>query len=127
MRVRCVRLFKSAGPGYGEPIDEHPRLKLGDEFVVLSVLIDDSLWTVGLQLLHEDGSRGWYPAAMFETILTRVPRNWVVQLWQDGSLHFAPEAWLQPGFFEGVVDGERNGPAARAILDRELAIILDDS
>ncbi|MFL5935903.1 MAG: hypothetical protein ACJ76U_03590 [Gaiellaceae bacterium] len=73
MRVRCVRLFVTAGERYGEP------------------------------------------------------RNWVVQLRPDGSHHLAPDAWLQPGFFEGVVDSERNGAAARAILERELAIIVDDS
>ncbi len=68
-----------------------------------------------------------YPAAMFETVSTTLPSNWVVQLWPDGSLHLAPEAWLQPGFFEGYVDGERNGAAAREILERELAITFDES
>jgi hypothetical protein len=64
---------------------------------------------------------------MFETVSTTLPSNWVVHLRPDGSLHLAPEAWLQRGFFEGYVDGERNGPAAREILERELAIILDES
>jgi hypothetical protein len=102
-------------------------LKIGDEFVVLSALIDGGPSTVLLQLLHSDGDRSWYPAAMFETVSTKIPSNWVVQLRPDGSLHLAPEAWLQPGFFEGVVDGERDGRAARAILERELAIIVDES
>jgi hypothetical protein len=64
---------------------------------------------------------------MFETVSTTVPSNWVVQLWPNGSLYLAPEAWLQLGFFEGYVDGERNGPAAQEILERESAIILDQS
>jgi hypothetical protein len=128
VRVRCTQLFASAGPRYGEPIEEHPRLRVGEEYVVLSVLVDRSLWTVGLQLLEREGDRGsWYPAAMFERVSTRIPSNWVVQLWTDGSLHLAPEPWLRPGFYEGYVDGERNGPAARAIFDRELAIIIDEA
>ena len=127
MRVRCVRLFKLSNPGYGEPIDDHPRLRVGEEFVVLSVLVDRSLWGVGLQLLDRDGDRSWSPAGMFETVSTTVPSNWVVQLWPNGSLYLAPEAWLQLGFFEGYVDGERNGPAAQEILERESAIILDQS
>ena len=127
MRVRCVRLFVSAGPGYGEPVDKHPRLNLGDEFVVLSALVDGGPSAVLLQILHDDGDRSWYPAAMFETLSTSIPRNWVAQLRPDASLHLGPEAWLQPGFFEGVVEGERNGPAARKILERELAVILDES
>jgi hypothetical protein len=102
-------------------------LRVGEEFVVLSVLIDRSLWNVGLQLLDRDGGRSWYPAAMFETVSTAIPSNWVVQLWPDGSVHLAPEAWLQPGFFEGYVNGERNGRAAREILERELAVILSES
>jgi hypothetical protein len=102
-------------------------LKIGDEFVVLSALIDGGPSTVLLQLLHSHGERSWYPAAMFEAVSTRVPRNWVVRLLPDGSLHLAPEAWLRPGFFEGVVDGERNGPAARKILETEQAIILGES
>jgi hypothetical protein len=125
MRVRCARLFKTAGPEYGEPIDEHPRLRLGEEFVVLSILADGR--ETLLQLLDRDGERAWEPAGMFETVSATIPSNWVVQLWPDGSLHLAPEAWLQPGFFEGCVNGQRDGPAARQILERELAIILDES
>jgi hypothetical protein len=127
MRVRCVRLFKSSNPGYGEPIDEHPRLRVGQEFVVLSVLVDGSLWRVALQLLDRSGDRSWYPAGMFETVSTTLPSNWVVQVWPDGSLHLAPEAWLRGGFFDGFVDGQRNGAAWAAILDRELSIILEES
>jgi hypothetical protein len=54
VRVRCLRLFKTAGPDCGAPVDEHPHLHVGDEFVVLSVLIDDSISRV----LITDESRG---------------------------------------------------------------------
>jgi hypothetical protein len=129
VRVRCIRFFKSSGPGYGESVEEHPRLRLGEEYVVLSVLVDRSIWRVGLQL-HEDDEWhpwSWYPAGMFETVSTAIPSNWVTKLNSDGALELAPEAWLQPGFYEGYVDGERNGPAAQAIFERELAIILDEA
>jgi hypothetical protein len=127
MRVRCVRLFKWLNPGYGEPMEEAANLSVGDELPVLAVLADGGLWGVGLYVLDRRGDRVWYPAGMFETISTTIPSNWVTQLWPDGSLHLAPEAWLRPGFFEGVVDGKRDGPAAREILERELAVILDEA
>lgn len=121
-----MRFFKSSNPGYGTPVEDHPRLRLGDEYVVLSVLVSDWLWQVGLQLLEGD-RWGWYPAGMFETVSAAIPSNWVTQLDSEGSLRLAPEAWLQPGFYEGYVNDERNGPAARQIFERERAIILDDA
>jgi len=128
VRVRCVRFFKSVGPGYGEPVEEHPRLRIGEEYVVLSVLVCDWIWRVGLQLLDRDDGWGWYPAGMFETVSPAIPSNWVTQLDSEGSLHLAPRAWLeQPGFYEGYINGERNGPAAREIFERERAVILDEA
>jgi hypothetical protein len=129
VRVRCVRFFKSVGPGYGEPVDDHPRLRLGEEYVVLSVLVCEWPWNVGLQLLDPDDEWrwSWEPAGMFETVSTAIPSNWVTQLNSDGSLRLAPEAWLEPGFHEGYVNGERNGPAAREIFERERAVILDEA
>jgi hypothetical protein len=122
-----VRLFKSSNPGYGEPVEEHPRLAIGDEYVVLSVLVCDWLWIVGLQLSDRDNGSSWYPAGMFVTVSTATPSNWVRQLDPDGSLHLPPEAWLQPGFYEGYVNGERNGAAAREIFERERAVIIEEA
>ena len=127
MRVRCVLLFESSGPNYGKPVDWHPGVAVGDEFVVLSMLVDKSIWKISLQLLHPDRDRSWFPAGMFETVSSTVPSNWVSEIWPNGSLHISPEAWLQRGFYEGYVDGKHNGPAAREITERELAIILAES
>jgi hypothetical protein len=127
VRVRCVRLFDAFGPKYGEPIEPHPGVAIGDEFVVLSILVNDNIWRVMLQLLRADGERSWFPAAMFETTSSAIPSNWVAQIWADGSLHLSPEAWLQRGFYEGYIDGERNGRRAREIYETELATILAES
>jgi len=49
---------------------------------------------------------------MFVTVSTRIPSNWVAQLWEGGSLHLAPAAWLKPGFWEDYFDHQRDGLAA---------------
>jgi hypothetical protein len=116
-----------SGPNYGEPVDAHPGIAVGDELVVLSMLVDKGPWTVSLQVLRSDGERDWFPAGMFETVSSVVPSNWVSEIWSNGSLHISPEAWLERGFYEGYVDGERNGRAAREIYERELATILAES
>jgi len=71
MRVWSVRLFVSAGPGYGEPIDEHLRLEIGDVFVVLSALVDGAQSTSSSSSSTATATAAGIPAAMFETVSAR--------------------------------------------------------
>lgn len=81
----------------------------------------DSAFPRMLQILDDEGPT-WWPMEMFESVSTRIPSNWIAQLRQDGSLHLAPESWLQPGFWEDFFDNQREGDAADTFR-RELEVI----
>lgn len=127
MRVRCIRLIETAGANRGASLAEHPHLKVGDEFIVSAILFDPQAsdpWKLGLQVINRRGSPTWWPAEMFETVSNRIPSNWTIQLWDDGSLHLAPDDWLQPGFWEACFDGELEAVAA---YRRERAVIVEET
>lgn len=128
MRVRCTQLIEASGPKRGQRRASHPSIVVGEEYVVLSVMIDGSErdpWKVSLQILEPDGRPVWRPGRMFETTDTTVPSNWTVELWNDGSLHMAPASWLREGYWE---DFWKEGPDSEAakVFKRQLAVILDE-
>jgi hypothetical protein len=126
MRVRCTRLIATTGPRRGQPIESVPGLAVGDEVPVLSILADPPApWPILLQLLV-DGGPSWWPAEMFITTSSRIASNWTIQVWDDGSIHIAPDAWLRPGFWEEFFNNQRLGPAADTFR-RELEVILRES
>ena len=83
-------------------------------------------WDTALQVLEPSGRPVWRRGRMFETTDTGIPTNWTVQLWEDGSLHLAPAAWLRDGYW---VDFWEHGPDTEAaeIFRRERDIILQSS
>jgi hypothetical protein len=129
MRVRCTHIVEISGADRGRRLDHHPLISVGDEFVVIAMTIDPDRgrpWVTSLQVHEEGSSPSWWSGEMFETISSTAPRNWIVQLWADGSLHIAPAPWLERGFWEEYFDHQRGGQAAETFR-RELQIILDES
>jgi hypothetical protein len=119
--------MKTSGPERGEPLDEHPHLTVGDEFPVLAMLVDPRApdpWKQAIQVFDGPGTPTWWPTAMFHTISSDIPSNWTIQLWEDGSLHLAPEDWLRPGFWEECFDGN---PEAVTAFKREREVILREA
>jgi hypothetical protein len=94
---------------------------------VLSVLVSPRAPDpILFQILDRDRNPVWWPAEMFQTVDTDLPSNWTIQLWDDGSLHLAPAAWLRPGFWEEYWD-QRAGGAAADVFRREAEIILREA
>jgi len=56
VRVRCTRLVVTAGPKRGQPVEQADHLAVGDELLVVAVLIDTGApWPI---LLCRDGNEG---------------------------------------------------------------------
>jgi hypothetical protein len=74
MRVRCTQLVATAGPSRGQPVASTQHLAVGDEFLVLAILIDASaIWPI-LLCLDRGRDAFWEPAVMFEAIDARLSR-----------------------------------------------------
>jgi hypothetical protein len=125
MRVRCTHLIALSGPKRGQPINEHPLTVIGDEFLVVAMLLDPdapSPWSSALQVLDRDRRPVWRPAAMFETVSNLIPSNWVVETSDAGVIHVGPSPWLVDGFWEAFWQEPGKGPAFET-YKTELAII----
>jgi hypothetical protein len=117
MKVRCLRIVS---PVDGSELDESSWVRIGHEYVVLTLLIDPS-GHVKVQILAEGQSPGYWAGEMFETADETLPPNWVARLRSDGLLEFGPKDWLREGFWDDFHNSE---PEARAQYERELSIII---
>lgn len=118
MKVRCLRVVS---PVDGSELAESSWVRVGQEYVVLTLLIDPS-GHVKVQILAEGQSPGYWAGEMFETTDETLPPNWVARLGSDGLLEFGPKDWLRKGFWEDYFDFV---PEARAQYEHELSIVLD--
>src|SRR3954467_12417400 len=102
MKVRCTKIVVIGGPRHGEQLAEHPRLDVGKEYIVLAFSAnpdpDDLLRVRLLVLAAPEQNPGWWPSEMFESVSTRVPSNWAVNVAAGGEIEVAPASWLRPGF-----------------------------
>jgi hypothetical protein len=120
MKVRCLKIVS---PVDGSDLAESSWVRVGHEYVVLTLLIDPSGY-VKVQILAEGQSPGYWAGEMFETADETLPPNWVAHLGADGLLEFAPNDWLRKGFWKDYYDF---APEARAQYEHELSIILGDA
>ena len=127
MRVRCVQIVSTSGPNLRQPVDHSPHMAIGDEYHVLSILIeaDPNAALPRLVQVLGDGGPAWWPMEMFVTVSSGIPPNWTLELRPDGSLHFAPERWLRSGFWEEYFDNPRDGEAAETFR-QEVEIIAQE-
>ena len=119
MKLRCLSIVS---PVDGSQRAESAWLRVGHEYVVLTLLIDAS-GRVKVQILDEDQTPSYWQGEMFETSDESLPRNWVARLDPRGLLEFAPRDWLRDGFWEDYFDGVAE---AEALYERELSIIVGD-
>jgi hypothetical protein len=130
MRVRCERILSVAGPKEELPPDADASVAHGEEYTVLSILVDprsEARDAIALQILDSDGP-AWWPGEMFTTVSTRIPSNWIAVVDELGFLHIAPAAWLTDGFWEQWYEeyyGTRG--AALDTYERELETILREA
>jgi hypothetical protein len=117
MKVRCNRIIS---PVDGSRIIENDWLTAGDEYLVLSLLIDPN-GHVQLRVIDNDGTPSVWPAEMFETTDERPSPNWLIRLGSDGLLEIAPGSWLEPGFWEDYFDDVAE---ARSDYENELSVIV---
>jgi hypothetical protein len=75
MRVRCVRIVSTGGPNLRQPLPDSPHIKVGSEYLVLSMLIDGDPTAALPRLLQILGENGptWWPMEMFVTVSSRIP------------------------------------------------------
>jgi hypothetical protein len=125
--VRCVKIVRTFAPNLGEEVESASQIKIGDELVVLSLLIDPkAAWPMLFQTLHGKIDPLWWPPAMFELVDSRIPSNWIIELRSNTSLHIAPAAWLRPGFWERFSEARWGGEHAETFA-REAEVILAQS
>jgi hypothetical protein len=126
MRVRCIKILGTSAPHLGTTLDASPHLAVGDEYFVLAILVDtDSEAPLPhlLCILDRDSSPTWWPIAMFMTVSSEIPSNWVVEVRANGSLHFSPVSWLRHGFWEEYSDNPVSSTAAEQFR-REVDVIV---
>ncbi|MFE9425268.1 hypothetical protein ACFYNO_20100 [Kitasatospora sp. NPDC006697] len=129
--------MKLLSPRTGEPVEYHPALRVGREYLVLEVMVrlqGDGPRTV-LRVLDEErephepfGGHSLWNAELFETVSDRMPGCWVPR--RDGDLLvMGPEAWHRDGFWEDYYSTEPgDGPSAAWRDYREaLALIRADA
>lgn len=102
MIVKCTSLQSATGHG----MDESPWLKVGREYVVLS--IDENsqgerYYAIEPHYGHID-SLGFFSALGFEVIDKNWPQSWVEES-VDDEISIAPKAWHRAGFWEDFHDG----------------------
>jgi hypothetical protein len=139
MKVVCERILNpGAVPAFSEPLDEHPRMAVGDEYVVSFIRIEPRSFSrprypsVSFALVRDElhFSHGMWPYEMFRTTSTRIPSNWVAAIDEDGYLAIAPAAFLQPFFWErvqGDMGTREERLAAIADYKRELEVIFAEA
>ena|SRR6266536_3419656 len=128
MRVKCVQVVSTSGPNLRQRVDQSPHIAVGDEFEVLSVLIDGDPNAALPRLVQVLTSSGpvWWPMEMFVTVSSTIPSNWVSELRSDGSLHLSPESWLRRGYWDEYFNHPSSGNAAETFR-REVAVILREA
>lgn len=125
MRVRCERIISA-----GKELAEHPRIAVGEEFVVL-MIVGHPKYGVELLVHYADGLAAQWPAAMFTTTDGHVPSTWRTQIDDGGWLTIGPPDWLEPGWDMAL--GGRTGTtpyqqiAAGHSFRRESEVILRES
>ena len=105
MIVKCISL-----PGSGEQIvDSSPWLKVGREYIVLSIEENsqgDRYYAIEPHSGNLD-SFGFFPSFAFEVIDENWPEAWVEDS-SGGEISIAPKAWQRAGFWEEFHDGEKH-------------------
>jgi hypothetical protein len=139
MRVVCERIFNpDATPAFSETIEAHPRIAVGEEYVVSFIRIEPGRTPgptypgVFFALVRDERhfSHGMWPYEMFRSTSTRIPSNWVAEIDEDGYLAIAPAAFLEPFFWERVQgDSGTREERLAAIADykRELEVIFAEA
>jgi hypothetical protein len=90
------------------------------EYQVLSISAAPN-GPIRFQVMTDDRhTPAWFDSAMFTTIDSSLPPNWVVRVGESGALDLAPARWLMPGFWEAFFD--RN-PEAGAVFDEEMLLL----
>ena len=139
MRVVCERILNpNSAPAFSEPVEEHPNISVGDEYIVSFITAQPALARapahprVFLALVRDElhFSHGMWPYEMFRTTSTRIPSSWVAAIDEDGHLALAPAAFLQPFFWErvqGDMGTREERLAAIADYKRELEVIFAEA
>jgi hypothetical protein len=120
MKVKCIRYFDSRR----RPASESVWLTKDKVYEVLGMRegVDQKLDY--LIVVNERDpmptSLGFHPSESFEVINDTRPSNWE-ESFSKGVMRVLPRAWLEPGFFEKLYDGD---PDAYSIFERERKLIV---
>ena len=139
MKVVCERILNpDARPWFSEPLESHPRVAVGEEYIVSFITVEPrrpsrhASPNVFFSLVRDERhfSHGMWPYEMFSTTSKRIPSNWVAAIDEDGNLAIAPAAFLRPLFWERVQgDSGTREERLEAIADykRELEVIFAEA
>lgn len=104
MIIRCISLQESGG----QIVDSSPWLKVGREYIVLSIEDNsqgERYYVIEPHSGHLD-SLGFFPSLDFEVIDESWPEAWVEDS-SGGETSIAPKEWQRAGFWEEFHDGEK--------------------
>ena len=116
MRARCVRIVS---PITGQTRAHAPYLTVGSEYTVIEMSVSGGAVTVRI-LDDQFKLPSIWPIDCFEMVQPRVPVNWALDVSEDLSLRFAPQAWLREGFWEDFFSDD---PRALEDFRREVQVI----
>jgi hypothetical protein len=103
MIVRCISLSSATG----DEIDSSPWLKVGTEYVVLSIEENaqgERYYVLEPHLGHSD-SVGFFSSLGFEVVNESWPLAWIEER-ANGEISVAPKAWQRAGFWEDFHEGD---------------------
>jgi len=86
---------------YSNPHPDYDDLTLSADYLVIGIEADD------FRILNDRGQPYLYPNSLFKIIDPREPREWVVEIGDDGERYAYPPQLNAPGFFEDFFDSNR--------------------
>ncbi len=118
MKVLCLRIIN---PVTLQVELKHPAVQIDQEYLVLSVIVQGARGAK-LRIVTTDGTPALFDAAMFASVDDRIPDNWVARVGEGGVMEFAPDSWLEAGFWQRFFDRDAS---AISTFETEMLLMKD--
>lgn len=117
MKVRCIRLFDSAG----KLQEKSTWLTIGKVYHVFEVVHERGRWLLRI-MADEPNGLALFQLEQFEIVTPKIPATWTISWGKDGFFELAPQQWCHTGFWESYYDRD---PDTVRIFEEERRKIIE--